>query len=178
MNNFVLSMFLGICPFFGMQGNLKTAARMGVAVTFVMVLASVCAAAVNLLLISLHLEFLRLICFVLVIACAVQLLEMLMKKKGPALHRALGVYLPLIATNSAILALALFQTSKHYNLIQGLAFALGAGAGFALVLVIVAGLRERLTLDVAPDAARSTALSLIVTGILSLAFMGFAGLGN
>lgn len=178
MNNFVLSMFLGISPFFGMPGKLETAARMGMAFTFVMAIASVCAAAVSLLLGYLHLEYLRLVCYVLVIACAVQLVEMLMKKKSPALHRALGVYLPLIATNSAILALALLQTSTQYNLIQGLAYALGAGAGFSLVLVIIAGLRERLALDVAPDAARGTALSFIIAGILSLAFMGFAGLGN
>ena len=177
MNNFVLSMFLGICPFIGMQGNLKTAVRMGMTVTFVMVIASICATAVNLLLAYLHLEYLRLICFVCVIAGAVQLVEMLLKKKSPALHGALGIYLPLIATNSAILALALFQSLNQYSFIQGLAYALGAGAGFSLVLVIIAGLRERLALPGAPDVGRSAALSLIVAGILSLAFMGFAGVG-
>ena len=178
MNNFVLSMFLGICPFLCVSGKLETAGRMGMAVTFVMIVTSACATGVNVLLTYLHMEYLRLICFVVVIACAVQLAEMVMKKKGPALYRALGIYLPLITANCAILALALFQTFKQYNFVQGIVYAVGAGAGFSLALVIMAGLRERLDLADVPDVVRGTALSLIIAGILSLAFMGFAGLGG
>jgi len=151
---------------------------MGMAVTFVIIVTSVCATGVNLLLAYLHMEYLRLICFVVVIACAVQLAEMVMKKKSPTLYRALGIYLPLITANCAILALALFQTFKQYNFVQGIVYAVGAGAGFSLALVIMAGLRERLDLADVPDVARGTALSLIIAGILSLAFMGFAGLGG
>jgi electron transport complex protein RnfA len=178
MNNFVLSAFLGICPFLSVSGKLETAGRMGMAVTFVMIVTSVCATCVNLLLAYLHMEYLRLICFIVVIACAVQLVEMVMKKKSPALFRALGIYLPLITANCAILALALFQTFKQYTFVQGIVYAVGAGAGFSLALVIMAGLRERLDLADVPDVARGTALSLIIAGILSLAFMGFAGLGG
>lgn len=178
INNFVLSTFLGICPFLGVSGKLETASRMGIAVTFVMLVTSACATGINLLLGYLQMEYLRLICFIVVIACAVQLVEMVMKKFSPALFRALGIYLPLITTNCAILGLALFQTFKHYNFVQGLVYALGAGAGFSLALVIMAGLRERLDLAEVPDLARGTALSLIIAGILSLAFMGFAGLGG
>ncbi|NUM54558.1 MAG: RnfABCDGE type electron transport complex subunit A [Candidatus Hydrogenedentes bacterium] len=178
MNNFVLSAFLGICPFLGVSGKLDTASRMGIAVTFVMLVTSACATGVNLLLAYLQMEYLRLICFIVVIACAVQLVEMVMKKFSPALFRALGIYLPLITTNCAILALALFQTFKQYNFLQGIVYAVGAGAGFSLALVIMAGLREQLNLAEVPDAVRGTALSLIIAGILSLAFMGFAGLGG
>ena len=178
INNFVLSTFLGICPFLGVSGKLETAGRMGMAVTFVMLVTSACATGVNLLLAYLQMEYLRLICFIVVIACAVQLVEMVMKKYSPALFRALGIYLPLITTNCAILALALFQTFKQYNFVQGLVYALGAGAGFSLALVIMAGLREQFDLADVPDVARGTALSLIIAGILSLAFMGFAGLGG
>lgn len=178
INNFVLSTFLGICPFLGVSGKLETASRMGIAVTFVMLVTSACATGINLLLGYLQMEYLRLICFIVVIACAVQLVEMVMKKFSPALFRALGIYLPLITTNCAILGLALFQTFKHYDFVQGLVYALGAGAGFSLALVIMAGLRERLELAEVPDLARGTALSLIIAGILSLAFMGFAGLGG
>lgn len=178
INNFVLSTFLGICPFLGVSGKLETASRMGMAVTFVMVVTSACAFGINVLLAYLHMEYLRLICFIVVIACAVQLVEMVMKKFSPALFRALGIYLPLITTNCAILGLALFQTFKQYNFVQGIVYALGAGAGFSLALVIMAGLREQLNLAEVPDVARGTALSLIIAGILSLAFMGFAGLGG
>ena len=176
INNFVLSTFLGICPFLGVSGKLDTAGRMGAAVTFVMLVTSACAFGINVLLAYLQMEYLRLICFIVVIASAVQLVEMVMKKFSPALFRALGIYLPLITTNCAILGLALFQTFKQYNFAQGIVYALGAGAGFSLALVIMAGLREQLNLADVPDVARGTALSLIIAGILSLAFMGFAGL--
>jgi len=178
INNFVLSSFLGICPFLGVSGKLETASRMGLAVTSVMLITSGCASAINAALAYLGMEYLRLICYIVVIACAVQLVEMIIKKFSPALFRAMGIYLPLITTNCAILGLALFQTAKQYDFIQGIAYALGAGAGFSLALVIMAGLREQLNLADVPDVAKGTALSLIIAGILSLAFMGFAGLGG
>jgi electron transport complex protein RnfA len=176
-NNFVLAMFLGLCPFLGVSGRLGTAVPMGVATTFVMVVASVCAYALNLLLSYFNLEFLRLISYIVVIASSVQLVEMVMKKYSPALFRALGIFLPLITTNCAVLAVALFQTAREYSFSQSLVFALGGGAGFTLALVLMASLRERLQLSNVPTLVQGTALSLILAGLLSLAFMGFAGLG-
>ncbi len=176
-NNFVLAMFLGLCPFLGVSGKLNTAAPMGAATTFVMLVASLCAYGLNLLLGSLHLEFLRLISYIVVIASSVQLVEMVLKKYSPALFRALGIYLPLITTNCAVLGVALFQTAREYNFVQSLTFALGGGAGFTLALVLMASLRERLQLANVPTLVQGTALSLLLAGVLSLAFMGFAGLG-
>jgi len=176
-NNFVLAMFLGLCPFLGVSSRLGTAVPMGVATTFVMLVASVCAYALNLLLNYFQLEFLRLISYIVVIASSVQLVEMVMKKYSPALFRALGIFLPLITTNCAVLAVALFQTAREYSFSQSLVFALGGGAGFTLALVLMASLRERLQLANVPTLVQGTALSLILAGLLSLAFMGFAGLG-
>ncbi len=178
VNNFVLSSLLGVCPFLGVSGKFESASRMGLAVIVVMVMTSVCAYAINAVLVGIGMESLRLICYVAVIASMVQLAEMFFRKHSPGLFRALGVYLPLITTNCAILGLALFQTSKGYNLLQCIAYALGSGAGFALALVIMAGLREQLALNSLPGIARGSGLALIVAGILSMAFMGFAGLGN
>ncbi len=177
INNFVLSLFLGICPFLGVSGRIETASRMGFAVMFVMFVSSTCAYGINALLVSFGVEYLRLICYIAVIASAVQLVEMFMKKFTPPLFRALGIFLPLITTNCAILGLALFQTAKAYNFVQCLAYSLGAGLGFTIALVIMAGLREQLELADVPGVARGAALSLMLAGILSLAFMGFAGLG-
>lgn len=177
-NNFVLAMFLGLCPFLGVSGRLDTAFPMGVATTFVMLVASLCAYGLNLLLGYFNLEFLRLISYIVVIASSVQLVEMIMKKYSPALFRALGIYLPLITTNCAVLGVALFQTSREYDLAQSLTFSLGGGAGFTLALVMMASLRERLQLSNVPTLVQGTALSLILAGLLSLAFMGFAGLGG
>lgn len=177
INNFVLALFLGICPFLGVSGKVKTAGNMGMAVTFVMLVSSLCAFGLNHLLVKFELEFLRLICFIAVIASAVQLVEMAIKRFSPALFRALGIFLPLITTNCAILGLALFQTAREYSFVQCLAFSLGAGAGFTLALLLMAGLREKLELADLPGLARGAALSLILAGLLSLAFMGFAGLG-
>lgn len=178
INNFVLALFLGICPFLGVSGKVKTAGNMGMAVTFVMLVSSLCAFGLNHLLVKFELEFLRLICFIAVIASAVQLVEMAIKRFSPALFRALGIFLPLITTNCAILGLALFQTAREYSFVQCLAFSLGAGAGFSLALLLMAGLREKLELADLPGLARGAALSLILAGMLSLAFMGFAGLGG
>ena len=176
-NNFVLAMFLGLCPFLGVSGKLGTAAPMGAATTFVMLVASLCAYGLNYLVTTFDLEFLRLISYIVVIASAVQLVEMVLKKYSPALFRALGIYLPLITTNCAVLGVALFQTAREYSLLQAVTFSVGAGAGFTLALVLMAGLRERLNLVRVPDVVQGTALSLMLAGLLSLTFMGFAGLG-
>jgi electron transport complex protein RnfA len=178
INNFVLALFLGICPFLGVSAKRATAWNMGLAVMFVMLVSSVSAYGINWLLTRFELEFLRLICYIAVIASAVQLVEMAMKKFSPALFRALGIFLPLITTNCAILGVALFQTFREYSFLQCLAFSLGAGVGFTLALTLMAGLRERLELASVPDVSRGAALTLMLAGLLSLAFMGFAGLGG
>jgi electron transport complex protein RnfA len=178
INNFVLAYFLGICPFLGVSGKLATASRMGGAVTFVMLVSSTCAFGINQLLLAIDAPYLRLISFIAVIASTVQLVEMFIKKVSPALFRTLGIFLPLITTNCAILGLALFQTNKGYGFLQCVVYALGAGAGFTLALILIAGLREKLELSSVPDVVRGTALTLILAGILSIMFMGFAGLGG
>ncbi|MGB5326326.1 MAG: RnfABCDGE type electron transport complex subunit A [Pseudomonadales bacterium] len=177
VNNFVLAYFLGICPFLGVSGKLETATRMGGAVCFVMLVSSVCAYGIHQLLLAINAPYLQLICYVVVIASTVQLVEMFIKKMSPALFRALGIFLPLITTNCAILGLALFQTNKGYDLLQAIVYALGAGAGFTVALVLMAGIREKLELASVPDMVQGTAISLVIAGILSLGFMGFAGLG-
>ena len=156
----------------------KVATELGAAVTFVMLVSSSCAFGINKLLLSIDAPYLRLISFIAVIASTVQLVEMFIKKMSPALFRALGIFLPLITTNCAILGLALFQTNKGYDFLRCLVYALGAGAGFTLALILMAGLRERLELAEVPDVVKGTALALIVAGILSIAFMGFGGLGG
>ncbi len=178
INNFVLAYFLGICPFLGVSGKMETASKMGAAVTFVMVISSICAYGINLLLAAINAPFLQLISYIVVIASTVQLVEMFVKKVSPALFKALGIFLPLITTNCAVLAIALLQTSKGYNIIQSVTFALGGGAGFTLALVLMAGLREQLDFSEVANVAKGTALVLLVAGILSLSFMGFAGLGG
>jgi electron transport complex protein RnfA len=178
VNNFVLAYFLGICPFFGVSSKLETAVRMGGAVSFVMLVASVCAFAINLLLDLVNAPYLRIISYIMVISSTVQLVEMLMKKLSPATFRAMGIYLPLITTNCAILGLALFQTNRGYGFTQAVMYSLGAGAGFALALVLMAGVREKLELNAVPDLVKGTAAALVVAGILSMGFMGFAGLGR
>jgi len=178
MNNFVLALFLGICPFLGVSGKLNTAWSMGLATTLVMLIRSLSAFFINQLLVYFEIEFLRLICYIAVIASAVQLVEMSMKKFSPSLFRSLGIFLPLITTNCAILGLALFQTFKEYNLLQSLAYSTGAGAGFILAIVLMAGLREKMELANLPNTSQGAAISLMLAGMLSLSFMGFAGLGN
>lgn len=178
INNFVLAMFLGLCPFLGVSGKVKTAWNMGLAVIFVMLVSSSCAYVLNSLLVRYELEFLRLICYIAVIASAVQLVEMCIKRFSPTLFRTLGIFLPLITTNCAILGLALFQTNREYDFVQCLAFSLGAGFGFTLALVLIAGLREKLELADVPDVCSGAAMSLMLGAFLSMAFMGFAGLGG
>ncbi len=175
VNNFVLSYFLGLCPFFGVSTKIDTAVRLGLATTFVMFVTSACASLLNTFVLP-HAPYLKLISFILVIASTVQFVEMVIKKLSPVLFRALGIFLPLITTNCAILGLALFQTNKSYTFLQGLVYSLGAGAGFTLAIVLMAGLREESELSDIPSAMKGTAMSLIIAGLLSLAFMGFAGL--
>jgi electron transport complex protein RnfA len=178
INNFVLAYFLGICPFLGVSGKMETATRMGGAVMFVMLISSVCAYGIHALLVALNAPFLQLISYIVVIASTVQLVEMIIKKISPALFRALGIFLPLITTNCAILGLALFQTSKGYGFVECIVYAMGAGAGFTLALVLIAGLREQLEFAEIPQTVKGTALTLLIAGILSLTFMGFSGLGS
>ncbi|MFC1747610.1 electron transport complex protein RnfA [Pseudomonadota bacterium] len=177
VNNFVLAYFLGICPFLGVSNKLGNATRMGMSVTFVMLISSACAYGLHQLLEATGMPFLQLISFIVVIATTVQMVEMFIRKMSPALFRNLGIFLPLITTNCAILGVALFQTNRGYTFIECLVFALGAGIGFTLALVLMAGVREKLELAQVPNVAKGTAVALIVAGILSLTFMGFAGLG-
>lgn len=178
INNFVLAYFLGICPFLGVSGKMETASKMGAAVTFVMIISSVCAYCIHALLVAINAPFLQLISYIVVIASTVQLVEMIIKKMSPALFRSLGIFLPLITTNCAILGVALFQTSKGYGLFESLAYSFGAGAGFTLALVLMAGLREQLDFADIPKLVKGTAITLLIAGILSLTFMGFSGLGS
>ncbi len=178
INNFVLAYFLGLCPFFGVSAKLETAVRMGAAVAFVMLVASVCSFSINLLLEAINAPYLRTISYILVIASTVQIVEMLLRKLSPVTFRAMGIFLPLITTNCAILGLALFQTNRGYGFSRAVVYALGAGAGFALALVLMAGVREKLDLANMPDLVKGTVAALVVAGILSMSFMGFAGLGS
>ncbi len=175
VNNFTLSYFLGLCPFLGVTNKFDTALRLGMANIFVMVITSVMAWVLNTYILA-AVPYLRLISFIIVIASTVQLVEMAIKKLSPALFKALGVFLPLITTHCAILGLALFQTSKEYNLIEGVVYALGGGGGMTIALVLMAGIREETRLLEIPKHLEGTIFNLIIAGILSMAFMGFAGL--
>jgi electron transport complex protein RnfA len=176
--NFVLAMFLGMCPFLGVSQKLSTAFPMGLATAFVILVASVSAYFLNMLLVHFHLEFLSVITFITVIACAVQLVEMFVKKAFPELFRQLGIYLPLITTNCAVLGVALFQTARQYNFLQSLAYSIGGGLGFTLALILMAGVRERMQLSNVPTLVQGAALSVVIGGLLSLSFMGFSGIGG
>jgi electron transport complex protein RnfA len=176
VNNFVLAYFLGICPFLGVSGKRETALRMGIAVTLVMLISSLAAYGIRKILLIAGAPYLQLIAFIVVIASTVQLVEMFIKKFSPALFRALGIFLPLITTNCAILAVALFQSNRQYGPIESLIFALGAGLGFTLALVLMAGLREKLAFAEPPELVKGAAITLLLAGLLSVAFMGFAGL--
>jgi electron transport complex protein RnfA len=175
VNNFTLAYFLGLCPFMGVSGRVYTALRMGAANIFVLVITSICVSFLNTYILPAA-PYLRLISFIVVIASLVQIVEMTIKKVSPALFRALGIYLPLITTNCAILGLAIFQTNRGYGFFEGLFFALGAGAGLTLALVLMASIREDLVFAKVPAIAKGNAIVFIIAGILSLAFMGFAGL--
>lgn len=177
VNNFVLARFLGICPFLGVSRSVETAAGMGMAVTFVMAAAT----AVTWLLQELvlgpfRIEYLQTIVFILVIASLVQLVEMVIQKVSPVLYQSLGIYLPLITTNCAVLGLAVLAVQKGYSFVESIIFAVGAALGFTLALILFAGLRERLEFAPVPASLRGAAIALVTAGLLSLAFMGFAGM--
>jgi electron transport complex protein RnfA len=175
VNNFTLALFLGLCPFMGVSAKVSTAIRMGGANIFVMTITSIVAWFLNTYILE-YAPYLRLISFIVVIASLVQITEITIKKVSPTLFRELGIFLPLITTNCAILGLAIFQTNRGYGFFEGLAFALGAGLGVTLALVLMASIRQRTELSAVPSVARNMGMVLIIAGSLSLAFMGFAGL--
>jgi electron transport complex protein RnfA len=177
VNNFTLAYFLGLCPFMGVSARVETAVRMGLANIFVLTITSLCAWGLNTWVLD-KAPYLKLISFIVVIASLVQIVEMTIKKLSPVLFRQLGIFLPLITTNCAILGLAIFQTNRGYSLLEGLFFAVGAGLGLTLALVLMASIREESELAEVPDVARGMGLVLIIAGSLSLAFMGFSGLGS
>ena len=177
INNIVLSQFLGICPFLGVSKNTSSALGMGAAVTFVITLATAVAWLLQTYVLDpLNIQFLQTIVFILVIAFLVQMLEIIMKKIAPALYQALGVFLPLITTNCAVLGVAILVVQKNYNLIEGIVYGFSTALGFTLALWIFAGIREQLELTHVPKALRGVPLALICAGILAMAFMGFSGL--
>ncbi len=177
VNNFVLSYFLGICPFIGVSDRTSSAVSMGFAATFVMTLTAAITWLINrYILIAFNLPFLEYVSFIIVIASLVQFVEMFIRKTSKALYDALGIYLPLITTNCAILGLALFGALREYSFIENVVFGIGAGLGFTLALVIMSGIREELDLADVPEPLRGAAITLILAGLLALAFMGFAGL--
>jgi electron transport complex protein RnfA len=177
VNNFTLAMFLGLCAFFGVTSKIDTAWRLGAANTFVLLITAISAWTLNTFVLA-RTPFLRTIAFIVVIASTVQIVEMIIKKYSPILFRQLGIYLPLITTNCAILGLALFQTTRGYTLVEGLVFALGAGLGLTLALTLMASIRERLDVADVPAMARRMGLVLVIASCLSMAFMGFAGMGS
>lgn len=177
VNNFVLVKFLGLCPFMGVSKKLESAIGMGMATTFVMTLASVCAWLINsFILIPLDLVYLRTLSFILVIAVVVQFTEMVVRKTSPALYRLLGIFLPLITTNCAVLGVALLNVNLGYNFLQSAVYGFSAAAGFSLVMVLFAAIRERLAVADVPAPFRGSSIALITAGLMSLAFMGFTGL--
>ena len=177
VNNFVLSRFLGICPFLGVSKKVETAAGMSMAVIFVMTVASVITWILQYAVLEpLHLQYLQTIVFILIIASLVQFVEMVVQKVSPALYQSLGIFLPLITTNCAVLGAAVLNIQKNYNFIEMLVFSVGSAIGFGLALTLFAGLREDIELSDVPKVFKGTAISLITAGILSLAFMGFSGL--
>lgn len=177
VNNFVLSRFLGICSFFGISKKIDTAVGMGLAVTFVMTIASIGSYIVyNGILVRLHLEYLYNIAFILVIAALVQLVEMIIKKYSPGLYKALGIYLPLITTNCVILAVAVINMKESYNLLESIVNGLGASLGYMLAIVLFAGIRERIDRSNIPEAYKGLPVTMITAGLMSIAFLGFNGL--
>ncbi len=177
VNNFVLVKFLGLCPFMGVSRKLETATGMGLATTFVLTVSSICAYLVETYLLApLGLTFLRTIAFILVIAAVVQFTEMVVHKTSPLLHRVLGIFLPLITTNCAVLGVALLNVQNDHDLLGSALYGFGAAAGFSLVLVLFAAMRERLQAADVPAPFQGAPIALITAGLMSLAFMGFTGL--
>ncbi|MDY3978638.1 MAG: electron transport complex subunit RsxA [Tidjanibacter sp.] len=177
VNNVVLSQFLGICPFLGVSTKVNTALGMGAAVTFVMAISSIVVYLLQYyVLVPLGIEYMQTIVFILVIAALVQMVEIILKKISPSLYQALGIFLPLITTNCAVLGIAILQVQKGYNLLESFAYSTSIALGFALALVIFAGMRERLELADIPKGVRGVPVALITAGMLAMAFMGFSGL--
>ena len=176
VNNFILVQFLGICPFMGVSKKMDTAVGMGFAVIFVMGLASALCYPVNVLLMKLDLEYMQTVAFILVIAALVQFVEMFLKKSIPTLYEALGVYLPLITTNCAVLGVVLLNVQEGYNFIESVVYGITGGAGFLLAIVLFASIRERLQFSEPPKAFRGFPIALITAGLMALSFMGFSGL--
>ena len=176
VNNYVMSQFLGICPFLGVSKKVDTAAGMGMAVIFVMALAAAAWLVYNLILVPLNITFLYNIAFILLIASLVQFVEMFLKKSAPALYQALGVFLPLITTNCAVLGVAVTNMQKGYNFIESVLNAVGGAAGFALAIILFAGIRERIADNETPKAFDGFPMALITAGLMSIAFLGFSGL--
>lgn len=177
VNNIVLSQFLGICPFLGVSSKVETSLGMSAAVTFVMAITAVVAWSLQKYVLSpLNIEYMQTIVFILVIAALVQMVEIVLKKVSPALYQALGIFLPLITTNCAVLGVAILLVQEQYNLLQSVVYSIAIAIGFGLALVLFAGIRERLELEEVPAAFRGTPIALITAGILAMAFMGFSGL--
>jgi len=177
VNNFVLSYFLGICPFIGVSRKIESATSMGFAVTFVLTLTAAITWLINhYILIAFRVQFLEYVSFIIVIASLVQFVEMFIRKTSKTLYDSLGIYLPLITTNCAILGLALFGALRNYSFIENIVFGIGAGIGFTIALVVMAGIREELDLADVPEPLKGAAITLIIAGLLAMAFMGFAGL--
>jgi len=177
VNNVVLAQFLGICPFLGVSNKVSTSLGMGAAVVFVMSLANLVTYLIqNFILVPLHIEFMQTITFILVIAFLVQVVELIMKKSAPSLYQALGIYLPLITTNCAVLGIAILAVQKDFSLVSSVVYASATAVGFTLALVLLAGIREQLELNGYPKGMKGFPLTLITAGLLSLAFMGFSGL--
>ncbi len=177
VNNVVLSQFLGLCPFLGVSKNVKTSTGMGVAVIFVITISSLVTSLIyNGILVSLHLEYLQTIVFILVIAALVQFVELFLKKSMPPLHKALGVYLPLITTNCAVLGAALTNVSKNYGVLQSVVNGIGISVGFTIAIVMLAGIREKIKYNDIPHSFKGSPIVLITAGLMAMAFFGFAGL--
>ena len=177
VNNVVLSQFLGICPFLGVSSKVETSLGMGAAVTFVMALSAVVTWLIqNYILVPFEIEYMQTIVFILVIAALVQMVEIVLKKVSPSLYQALGIFLPLITTNCAVLGVAILMIQKEYTLLQGVVYNVATALGFGLALVIFAGLRERIEFEEAPKAFQGVPIALITASILAMAFMGFSGL--
>ena len=177
VNNVVLAQFLGICPFLGVSSKVETSMGMGAAVTFVMALSSLVTWLIqNYILVPLDIKYMQTIVFILVIAALVQMVEIVLKKVSPSLYQALGIFLPLITTNCAVLGVAIAMIQKEYTLLQGVVFNVSTALGFGLALVIFAGLRERIEFEEAPKAFQGVPIALITASILAMAFMGFTGL--
>jgi len=177
VNNIVLAQFLGICPFMGVSHKISTAAGMGGAVTFVMTISTIFTYLImTYVLKPLEIEFMQTITYVLVIAALVQMVEIILKKISPSLYQALGVFLPLITTNCTILGVALIVIQKNYNLIQSVVFAVATALGFALAMIIFAGIREQMEFADIPKAMKGVPITLVTAGLLAMAFMGFAGI--